>query len=61
MSRVPRRFQLGDAVCFHVMDRGHDRETIFVDDVDRLAFLELLGRYREEFNFQLFHYSLIAT
>jgi hypothetical protein len=47
MPRVPRRFQIGDAVCFHVMDRGHNREAILVDDTDRRAFPDLFARYRE--------------
>ena len=46
MTRVPRRQQLADAVCFHVMNRGHNRETVFLDDIDRRAFLDLVDRYR---------------
>ena len=61
MTRVLRRQQLGQAVCFHVMNRGHNRETVFLDDIDRRAFLDLVDRYRERFEFQLFHYSLMTN
>lgn len=37
MPRTPRRFQLADDVCYHRINRGHNRETVFRDDPDRLA------------------------
>jgi putative transposase len=58
---MPRRAQLGDAVCFHVINRGHDREVIFHDGVDHQAFLALLRRYRARFGFRLYHYCLMST
>ena len=61
MPRVPRRLQLSDAVCFHIINRGHNRETIFTDDVDRFEFLRLLARYWDRFGFALYHYCLMSN
>ena len=37
----PRRQQWTDEACYHVMNRGHNREQIFGDDDDRRHFLLL--------------------
>ena len=34
MPRTPRRCQWTEEACYHLMDRGHNREMIFVDDED---------------------------
>jgi hypothetical protein len=39
MPRTPRRLQWTEEACYHLMDRGHNREPIFADDEDRQAFL----------------------
>jgi REP element-mobilizing transposase RayT len=41
------------------MNHGHNRETVFADDEDRLYFLDLLARYRERFELRLYHYCLM--
>jgi putative transposase len=61
MPRLPRCQQLGDAVSFHVINRGHNRETVFHDDDDRRVFLDLLDRYRTRFGFALYHYCLMSN
>ena len=61
MPRTPRRWQWSDAACYHLMDRGHNRERAFADDQDRHAFLGLLTRYRERFGFRLYHYCLMTN
>jgi hypothetical protein len=33
------------------MNRGHNREAVFLDDDDRRALLLLLARYRQLFGF----------
>jgi len=50
MSRKPHRLQWTEAACYHVINRGHNRETVLGDDDDRRKFLELLGRYRQRFD-----------
>lgn len=61
MPRTLRRQQLAGAVCFHVLDRGHDRTLVFADDEDRRAFLGLLARYRDRLGFRLHHYCLMTN
>ena len=39
MPRTPRKRQWTDEACYHVMNRGHNRERIFGDDDDRRQFL----------------------
>ncbi len=49
MPRTPRKQQWTDEACYHVMNRGHNRERIFGDDDDRRQFLRLLVRYQERY------------
>src|SRR5437764_579267 len=58
MPRVPRRWQWAEEACYHLMDRGHNRDAVFWDDDDRRAFLRLVDRYRRRFGFRLYHYCL---
>jgi hypothetical protein len=43
MPRTPRKQPWTDEACYHVMNRGHNRERIFGDDDDRRHFLDLLA------------------
>ena len=61
MPRLPRRLQWTGEACYHVMNRGHNREAIFCDDEDHLMFLNLVARYRERFHFRVFHYCLMSN
>lgn len=61
MPRAPRRQQWTDAACYHVLNRGHNRETVFGDDDDRRYFLGLLARYRDRFALRLYHYCLMSN
>jgi hypothetical protein len=47
MPRVPRSLQWSEEACFHLMNRGHDREAVFADDDDRRASLDPVARYRD--------------
>ena len=53
MPRRPRRACWTDAACYHVMNRGQNRATIFADDNDRHYFLGLLARYSQRFDVHL--------
>ncbi len=57
--RAARRWQWTEAACYHVLNRGHARETVFHDDEDRAHFLKLLARYRDRFDLRLYHYCLM--
>jgi putative transposase len=59
MPRAARRYQWTDAACYHVLNRGHARETLFHDAEDRSRFLHLVGRYRTRFDLRLYHYCLM--
>ena len=59
MARLPRNTGWANAGCYHVLNRGHARETLFHDDTDRRSFLQLLGRSRDRFSLRLYHYCLI--
>jgi putative transposase len=61
MPRIARRLQWTEAACYHVFNRGHNRETLFSDDADRGKFLELLQRYRRRFEWRLFAYCLMSN
>jgi putative transposase len=61
MPRTPRRRQWTEAACYHVMNRGHNRETVFADADDCRHFLQLLSRYRERFGLRLYHYCLMGN
>src|SRR5271157_551483 len=61
MPRTPRKQQWTEEACYHVMNRGHNRERIFGDDDDRRHFLGLLARYRERFGLRLYHYFLMTN
>src|SRR5438132_3475559 len=61
MARTPRQYQHGPAACYHVMNRGHNRKTVFADAEDCRYLLDLLDRYRHRFSFQFYHYCLLAT
>jgi putative transposase len=43
------------------MNRGHNRETVFADDQDRVYFLKLLARYRDRYAARLYHYCLMSN
>jgi putative transposase len=61
MGRTPRHLFWSESAAHHLMDRGHNRQTIFLDDEDRAAFLSLLGHYRQRFQLRLFHYCLMTN
>jgi putative transposase len=61
MPRTARRSLFTPAACFHILNRGHARETIFHDDEDRAEFLIRLDRYRQRFDFRLYHYCLLPN
>jgi putative transposase len=59
MARQPRSGCWTNAACYHVLNRGHARETLFHDDTDRRYFLQLLERYRDRCQLRLYHYCLM--
>ena len=61
MPRRPRRLPWTEEACYHLLDRGHNRETRFREDHDRLAFVGLVRRYQQRFGFRLYHGCLLSN
>ncbi len=61
MPRRARSRLWTDAACYHVINRGQARETVFHDDEDYAYFLQLLQRYRDRFTLRIYHYCLMAN
>jgi len=48
-SRLPRIGRIYQrALCYHVMNRGVNRNRIYEDDQDRVYFSRLVGEYKVE-------------
>jgi len=56
----PWRVQYKDAV-YHVSGRGNNGRDIFLDDTDRLDFLDLLGRSADRFDLTIFCFCLMGN
>jgi REP element-mobilizing transposase RayT len=56
----PLRIEFAGAT-YHVTSRGNRREPIFADDVDRLAFLDLLGHTLGRFHAAALAYCLMGN
>jgi REP element-mobilizing transposase RayT len=54
----PRRIEYPGAV-YHVTSRGNARQSIFIDDVDRQVFLEVLGNVVEKYNWLCHAFCLL--
>jgi len=50
-----------DGALYHVTSRGNAREDIFDDDIDRQAFLEILGKVVRRFNWLCHAYCLMGN
>src|SRR5262249_13872805 len=61
MPRTSRKQQWTEAACYHVINRGHNRESVFADDEDRRYFLGLLARYRQRMPLRIYHYCLMSN
>lgn len=57
MPRPPRICIPGSIA--HVTIRGNNQQPIFLSDRDRNLFLDLLGRYKIRFQFQIYSYTLM--
>lgn len=59
MPRPPRILYNG--ALYHVMARGNRRKRIFLDDFDRLRFLEILGEAHQRYHVKWRSYSIMNT
>jgi putative transposase len=59
---MPRQLRVEyEGAIYHVMNRGDRREPIFVDDEDRLLFLETMGQACEKTGWQVHAYCLMGN
>jgi len=59
MPRTARRKSETD--IYHIMFRGINRQTIFVDNEDNQRFLDTLNRYHHEIGYDLYAYCLMGN
>ena len=59
--RLARRWQSTEAACDHVIDRGHNRTPIVVDDHDHGHFHGLRADYRQRCRWRLYHDGLMTN
>jgi putative transposase len=56
MARKPRvEFE---GALYHVIARGNQRQKIFLDDQDRLTYLDRVERYRQRYGFKILRLCL---
>ncbi|HDQ04050.1 MAG TPA: transposase [Deltaproteobacteria bacterium] len=46
---------------YHVLTRGNNRQDIFKDEEDYQKYLEILQKYKEKYDFRLYHYVLMTN
>jgi len=46
---------------FHILTRGNNRQEIFKDEFDHQKYFEILDRYKERYQFKLYHYVLMRN
>jgi putative transposase len=59
---MPRRARVApqDHV-FHVLTRGNNRQNVFLETVDYQTYLEFLKKYKEKYEFKIYHYVLMKN
>ncbi|WP_165075057.1 REP-associated tyrosine transposase [Paludisphaera rhizosphaerae] len=50
-----------DGLVYHAINRGNNRDVVFLDDDDHAAFLDALGRTQAKYPFRLFGYCLMSN
>jgi len=59
MPRVARI--LLDNACYHVINRGNQKQNIFQEEPDFEKYLEILRHYKKKYNFKLYAYCLMPN
>jgi putative transposase len=52
---------VADGLVYHAINRGNNRDRVFVDDADFSAFLRGLGQTKQRYPFDLFGYALMSN
>lgn len=48
-------------VCYHIVNRGNQKQNIFLEDNDYIKFLEILKHYKRKCRFRLYGYCLMPN
>ncbi|MFH0839566.1 MAG: transposase [Candidatus Omnitrophota bacterium] len=59
MSRSGR--VLYDGAIYHIINRGHNKQGLFKDKSDYMAFKEIISSYKAKFSFKLFNYCIMRN
>ena len=59
MPRAGRIYQ--QALCYHVMNRGLNRQTVFVGEADCEEFRRLVKEYKEKSQAKVYHWVLMGN
>lgn len=60
MSRSPRS-QLFTHTYFHICARGNNGQNLFLDDEDRIHYLNLIEKYRSKYDLKCYAYCLMTN
>lgn len=59
---MPRTARIAPQECvYHILIRGNNKQNIFKDEEDFLEFIEILKKYKEKYQFKLYHYVLMTN
>ena len=59
MPRTARILLKG--VCYHIINRGNQKQTIFLDNIDCEKYLDILRHYKRKYRFKLYGYCLMPN
>ena len=59
MGRSPRL--IADGLVYHALNRGNNREAVFTDEADFVAFLQALAKTQQRYPFRLYGYCLMTN
>jgi putative transposase len=59
--RIPRNRQLAKGDIVHTTWRGHNKEWIFKNPADKLAYLDMIDEAAEKHDFELYAYAVMGT
>ncbi|MBC8473874.1 MAG: transposase [Candidatus Omnitrophica bacterium] len=59
MPRVPRTFM--DYPCYHIITRGNQRQTVFMNEKDYTVYLGILKKAKRKYRILLYAYCLMPN
>lgn len=48
-------------VCYHIIQRGNQKQNIFLEEADFKKYLEILLHYKRKYNFKIYAYCLMLN